>query len=75
MGLPYALVIAGNRSTMLTLWPVVDSSSAKLVVAVFDGIRSGLPPVRALAEAKRQLARRPATADPLHWAAFVYYGG
>jgi len=74
MGLPYALVIAGNRSTMLTLWPVVDSSTAQLMVSVFDGIRAGLSPGKALAEAKRQLARRPATANPLHWAAFIYYG-
>lgn len=73
-GLPYALVLAGNRSTMLTLWPVVDDSAARLVVGVFAGIRRGRSPLRALADAKRELSSRSQTADPLHWAAFVYYG-
>jgi CHAT domain-containing protein len=73
-GLPYALVLAGNRSTMLTLWPVVDDSAARLVVGVFAGIRRGQAPLRALADAKRGLSSRSRTADPLHWAAFVYYG-
>jgi len=74
MGLPYALFVAGNRSAVLTLWKVVDASSARFVSTFFERVAQGVPAVSALAQTKRDFLRDARTADPLHWAAFVLYG-
>ncbi|MEO8187170.1 MAG: CHAT domain-containing tetratricopeptide repeat protein, partial [Burkholderiaceae bacterium] len=74
MGLPFALFIAGNRSAVLTLWKVVDASSARFVSRFFERVAQGIPAVSALAQTKREFLRDSRTAEPLHWAAFVLYG-
>ena len=38
MGLPYALYVAGNKNTLLSLWPVVDESTAEFMVIFFQKI-------------------------------------
>ncbi|HEX4329414.1 MAG TPA: CHAT domain-containing tetratricopeptide repeat protein, partial [Burkholderiales bacterium] len=47
MGLPYSLYVAGNRNTLLTLWPVVDASTTRFMVAFFRRLKEGVPQVRA----------------------------
>lgn len=74
MGLPYALFVAGNRSAVLTLWKVVDASSAPFVSKFFERVAQGVPAVSALARTKRDFLHDSRTADPVHWAAFVLYG-
>lgn len=77
MGLPYALYMAGNTSTVMTLWPVSDESTARFMEAFFRRLNAGEPTQAALAGTKRAFAsgehgeklRRPA-----YWAAFVLYG-
>ena len=77
MGLPYALYMAGNTSTVMTLWPVSDESTARFMEAFFRRLNAGEPTQQALAGTKRAFAsgehgetlRRPA-----YWAGFVLYG-
>lgn len=74
MGLPYALYVAGNRNTLLSLWPVVDESTTQFMVAFFTRLKNGMPQVTALAETKREFARGARYGMPLYWAPFVLYG-
>ena len=52
MGLPYALFVAGNRATVLTLWRIEDAATATFVTELFRRIRKG-------ADASDRACRRP----------------
>jgi len=72
LGFPYVLLGAGAAATMLTLWPIDDDATARLMPAVMRGVRAGLAPSRALARAKRGwiAGNVPARA----WAGLLVYG-
>lgn len=75
MGLPYALLQAGARDVLLTLWPVSDAAAADFMPRFYNRLRKGLQPAKALRETKLELARsRGPHAAPAHWAAFVLHG-
>ena len=77
MGLPYALYVAGNVNTVMTLWPVSDESTARFMEAFFARIERRLPVERALAETKRAFAEGEygeRLRKPAYWAPFVLYG-
>jgi CHAT domain-containing protein len=77
MGLPYALFVAGNVNTVLTLWPVEDDATAAFVRALFGRLKAGQSPGRALSETKRQFVRsppKPGYGNPAVWAPFVLVG-
>jgi CHAT domain-containing protein len=74
-GLPYAMFVAGNRSTVLTLWRIDDDASAAFVTDLFRRIRAGADNASALAAAKRAFIAGPMrTRAPALWAPFVLYG-
>jgi len=73
VGLPYALFVAGNADAVVTLWPVIDGSTAELVQRFFRRVAAGESHASALAAVKRELARR-SKGSPLAWAGFVLYG-
>jgi CHAT domain-containing protein/tetratricopeptide (TPR) repeat protein len=74
MGFAYALLVAGNRSTIAALWKVPDESTRVFMERFFVALRDGASHAAALASAKRALQRMPRFAAPLHWAGFVLYG-
>ena len=74
MGLPYALFVAGNKNTLLTLWPVDDEATAEFMTRFFTRLKNGESQVGALTAVKREFAADPAYRDPRFWAAFVLYG-
>jgi CHAT domain-containing protein len=74
MGLPYALFVAGNRQTILTLWPVPDRSTARFVTRLFERLASGQDSAEALAATKREFVRTHGDSTRV-WAGFVLYGG
>ena len=74
MGLPYALFVAGNRNTLLSLWKVPDASTAEFMVRFFRKLRAGTNQVTALAQTKREMMQSARFRDPIHWAGFVLYG-
>jgi CHAT domain-containing protein len=74
MGLPYALFVAGNRNTLLSLWKVPDTSTSEFMIRFFRKLRAGVPQPAALAQTRREMMKIPRYRDPIHWAGFVLYG-
>ncbi len=77
VGLPYAFFMAGNRNTLMSLWPVDDAGTAAFIPEFMRRVREGQDAVAALNDTKRAFLRGEhgkAWADSRIWAAFVLYG-
>lgn len=76
VGLGYALYVAGNVNTLLTLWPIADEATAAFMSSYLRRVKSGLALGAALSATKREFLRHPNVAyrDPFYWAAFVING-
>jgi CHAT domain-containing protein len=74
MGLPYALYVAGNKNTVLSLWSVADESTAAFMTSFFAKLKRGLPQSSALNETKREFIAGARFKHPFFWAPFVLYG-
>jgi CHAT domain-containing protein len=75
LGLPYAFYAAGNTSTVMTLWPVFDATTAVFMQHFFLRLRNGESAVRALSAVKREfLAAGAVPAQLAFWAPYVLYG-
>ena len=74
MGLPYALYVAGNKSTLLSLWPVDDESTAEFMKTFFTKLKAGMSQSAALSETKREFLAGAQFNAPAYWAPFVLYG-
>jgi len=74
MGLPYALFVAGNKNTLLSLWPVDDDATAEFMRRFFTLLKAGTPQSDALRQIKQEFKRHPQWNNPRYWAAFVLYG-
>jgi CHAT domain-containing protein len=74
MGLPYALFVAGNKNTLLTLWPVDDAATAEFMSRFFTKLKAGTAQPEALTQTKREFMKHPQWSAPQYWAAFVLYG-
>lgn len=72
---------AGARRTVASLWPVGDTSTARLMERFYalrdddGGLLALADPTIALRDAKRDLRASAARGAPYHWAAFVLVGG
>jgi CHAT domain-containing protein len=77
LGLPFALYVAGNRSTLLALWPVYDDSSAEFMARFFARLKQGQPLGRALSATKKEFATG-AAGEKLRaasfWAGYSLFG-
>lgn len=73
-GFSRALLAAGARRAVTTLWRVPDGPTATLMAAFYREVQGGAPLDLALAAAKRTLHDDPAFAHPHYWAAFVLTG-
>lgn len=74
MGLPFALFVAGNVNTVLSLWPVLDAVAPVFMEKFFARLQAGQPAAQALAETKREMAADPKTRHPANWAPFILVG-
>ena len=76
VGIPYALTVAGNKDTVMSLWKVYDTATAEFTSAVFEKLRRGQSEVAALNETKREFLNHNnhVYRNPAVWAAFVLYG-
>lgn len=76
VGLPYALTIAGNKSTVMTLWKIGDASAAAFSKAFFERLAQGQTASQALTETKREFLHHDIVAyrTPHVWGAFQLYG-
>ena len=74
MGLPYALFIAGNKNTLLSLWPVDDDATAEFMSRFFAKLKAGQVQPEALSQTKREFMQHAKWNALKYWAAFVLYG-
>jgi CHAT domain-containing protein len=74
IGLPYALYVAGNKNTLMTLWSVIDHSTADFTISFFSKLKQGMGQVEALTATKREFLKTDKYKRPLYWAGFVLYG-
>jgi len=74
IGLPYALYVAGNKNTLMTLWSVIDHSTADFIVSFFKKLKQGMGQIEALTATKREFLKSDKYKRPLYWAGFVLYG-
>ncbi|MCC7177724.1 MAG: CHAT domain-containing protein [Acidobacteria bacterium] len=74
LGLTRAFQFAGVPAVVASLWRVPDDVTPDLMREFHRHVRRGLYVDDALARAQRAMLRRPATAHPYNWAAFVMSG-
>ena len=76
VGIPYALTIAGNKNTVMSLWKVYDAYTPEFVATFFKKMQEGKSAVIAINETKREFLKsdNPMYRDPAVWSAFVMYG-
>lgn len=72
--LPTALLDAGARGVIASLWPVEDEPSVDVMRALYAELRANRPAV-ALARMQAALVRQPTKRIPMRcWAGLVFYG-
>lgn len=76
IGLPHALLAAGARGVLVSLWRISDRSAADFMERSYSELQMGRPPAQALVHVRRTLIDDGAGAShPSRWAAFVLVGG
>lgn len=76
-GLPYALYVAGNRDTLLSLWQVSDEGTSVFMKRFWGKVKNGETHAQALAETKLEFQRGDegsTYSQAYYWAPFVLYG-
>lgn len=73
-GLRRALVLAGAKSQVVTLWSVSDSTTRELMRDFYGELARGTGRAEALRQAKLRLMREPGRSHPYYWAAFIPAG-
>ncbi len=73
-GLRRALVIAGSRSQVMSLWQVDDAATRDLMTAYYGRLRKGDGRSEALRAVQLKMRKKKETAHPFYWAAFIPSG-
>ena len=73
-GLRRALVLAGSESQMMSLWPVSDEGTRDLMVAYYEGLKSGEGRSAGLRKVRLEMLKNPAHRHPYYWASFIQSG-
>ena len=74
VSLGQALLLAGARAVVTTLWPVDDRAACHLAEAFHNRVKAGAALDIALADSQREMQRTPGWEDPYYWAGFVLAG-
>ena len=75
LGLAGLAVRSGARSTLATLWSVLDASTAELMAEFYrELIQSKVSKAEALRQAQLTLLKNPKYEHPYYWASFVLVG-
>lgn len=75
LGLAGIAVRSGARSTLATLWPVDDESTALFMVKFYQGLaQQKLTKAEALRRAQIEVQKQPEFSHPYFWAPFVLVG-
>jgi tetratricopeptide (TPR) repeat protein len=71
MGLSAGALLAGSRSTVHTLWNVVDEAAAQFTATFFSAVKEGVAPAEALVATKRAFLADPRHRATAIWAPYV----
>lgn len=74
LGLRSALMGAGSRSVLLSLWPVPDGPTSELMKVFYQRLLSGNSAVAALKDAQAAVRKNPKWNAPYYWAAWILVG-
>jgi len=73
-GLTSAFFSAGVPTVLASLWPVDDAVTVELMRVFYAELAEGEDVATALAAARQEIRRNPATAHPAYWAGFIVAG-
>jgi CHAT domain-containing protein len=73
-GLRRALVLAGSESQVMSLWPVLDTTTKDLMVPYYKALRQGKGRSDGLRQAQLRMLRSEDCQHPFYWAAFIQSG-
>jgi CHAT domain-containing protein/tetratricopeptide (TPR) repeat protein len=73
-GLRRALVLAGSETQVMSLWPVRDYATQRLMKAYYAGLKQGQGRGEALRNVKLTTMRQRGTEHPFYWAGFIQSG-
>ena len=74
-GLGRSFLHAGARHVLVSLWPVDDAATARLMSSFYSALwGDGERPAKALYRAQSAVRADPRWGDPYFWAPFVLYG-
>lgn len=74
VGVPYGLTVAGNKSTVMSLWNIGDRFASDFTTGFFTRLSQGKSPKAALSETKRRFIADRKYSSPSLWSAFLLYG-
>lgn len=74
IGLSWALLAAGCRTTVVSQWKAQSAATADLMVEFHRQLVNGASKPQALHRAQQKLRRDPRYAHPFYWAPFVVLG-
>jgi CHAT domain-containing protein len=75
IGMSWALMMAGCRSTVVSQWKAVSASTAELMIAFHRELAQGRSKAAAMRRAQLALRRNEAWRHPFYWAPFIVMGG
>ena len=73
-GLRRSFVLAGAESLVMSLWPVSDYSTRRLMSAFYKNLRLGLPRGAALRRVQLEMLKADPRLHPFYWANFIQSG-
>jgi CHAT domain-containing protein/Flp pilus assembly protein TadD len=73
-GLRRAFVLAGTESLVMSLWPVSDYSTRRLMTDYYKNLKGGLGRGAALRRVQLDMLKRDQTLHPFYWANFIQSG-
>ncbi|QNF35650.1 CHAT domain-containing protein [Adhaeribacter swui] len=74
IGLSRALLFAGAKNIVVSLWKVSDESTANLMKYFYQALLAGKDKATALQIAKRKLINHSSYRSPFYWAPFILIG-
>ena len=73
-GLRRAFVLAGTETLVMSLWPVSDYVTRKMMTAYYKGLKQGQGRGEALRQVQLAMLKRKGHEHPFYWASFIQAG-
>ena len=73
-GLRRSFMLAGAESLLMSLWPVSDLVTSKLMAGYYKNLKLGMGRGEALRQVQLEMLKRPGRRHPFNWASFIQLG-